>query len=485
MKKLLLLITCIALSLLLFAACGNGGGEVTEPSGEPAADTCAHEWEFVTFVTAASEVSLPGRYLCKNCQKEETRSISYTDIAIPLVTIDGEIAQISKEEKANVRVIYQSEERSFESAATMKLQGNSSLSWEKKNFALTLRDDAFDKKNKVVVKEAWGAQSKYCLKSNYVDPTFARNLVTSDLYGQIAATRELEDEYSSLANYGSVDGFMVMLYLNGRYQGVYNWNIPKDKWLFDMGDEEAGEAVLCGSANLLYRDGITVDEEAKSYWEFEYCNAAFSEQGESWAVDSFNEMLFFSIDATPTEFREGAANYLNVERTIDAVLLACVFCQKDNINANLVFCTYDGTHWAPVLYDLDETFGRDAGDLVEGKEDFPDCSENPIYSAILRNFYPELKARYFALRESILTTKNIKALFAEKMKGLDERYFRSEAERWERGGWQPISSSGDLTIDSFADELAYIESYIDARLAYCDLILSRETFSAADPDLAA
>ena len=475
MKRLAIVLLCLVCCLLVFVACKTKEEtpvDLVEVPPSVPADTCEHEWDLTAFVTEETTVAFAGEFTCKKCQKQEVRSFSYTDIDIPLINIEGDISEISKENKVNVNITCQSDEKSFSSAATMKLQGNSSLSWPKNNFSITLRDDAFDKKKSIVIKEEWGAQSKYCLKSNYVDPTFCRNLVTSDLYGQIAETRNVQDEFSDLVNYGAVDGFMILLYINSKYQGVYNCNIPKDKWLFDMGDDDAGEAVLCGNSNLLCDDGITLDQEAKSFWEVEYCNDKYSNNGDQWAVDSFNEMLRFSINAGVSEFRENASRYINVGRAIDTILLACVFCQRDNIYANLVFCTYDATHWTPILYDLDETFGRDAGDLVE-REGFPDCSVNPIYNSVLVAFYPELKARYFALRESIMTTENIMSLFAEKMAGLDERYFQSEESRW-RNGWQKESASGDIMIDSFESELAYINDYIDARLAFCDSVFSTE-----------
>ena len=489
MKKIIVLLLCAFFVLVFFAACekekpsapedldpaivtpdGTQDSGVVDP---PPADTCEHEWELTAFVTEETTVPFAGKFVCGKCKKVEVKSFSYTDIEIPLVNIEGDISEISKENKVNVNVKYQSRTNSFESAATMKLQGNSSLSWPKNNFSVTLRDDSFDKKNKVIVNNEWGAQSKYCLKADYEDPSYSRNLIMSDLYGQIAKTRDAEDEYSALPNGGAVDGFMVLVYLNGKYFGIYNWNIPKDKWLFDMGDDDAGEAVLFGSSNLLDDGGITVEEDAESHWEVEYCNTDYSDNGNQWAVDSFNEMLRFSINAGVSKFRENASRYLNVDRTIDAVLFSCIFGGRDNIHANLLFCTYDAVHWTPIVYDLDETLGRDGGDIVE-TDGFADCVGNPIYRAVLVAFYPEIRARYFSLRERILTTENIMGLIADLTKVMDERYFNSEINKWQNAGWQRELSADGSRIDSFAAEFSYIENYIESRLAFCDRVISTE-----------
>ena len=435
--------------------------------------TCAHEDELISFVTNRTETPFAAEYTCSICGRKVTRSFGYEEIDIPLVEIKGNLDGISKEDKVRATIRYQSAELSFEKKAMLKWQGNSSLEYPKKNYSVTLYDSKYNKKEKIAVKEEWGAQSKYCLKSNYVDPSGARNLVLSDLYGEVARSRISDDPFKDLPNGGAVDGFLILLYHNGQYLGLYNWNIPRDKWLFGMGDEDAGEAILCG--DIVEKDGvpgITLDENEKDHWEIEYCNEKFSEgKGESWCVDSFNEMLSFVKNADGETLRAQGNAYLNMDRTLDVLLFLCVFGVCDNLHSNMVWCTYDGKAWAPIPYDLDRTLGRDGTRLYEAKglDDFKGLF---LYGNIFVTFYEELRTRYFAFRETLFTTEHVSSLISENIKGVDDRYFRSEFEKWEEADWRETLSV--LPIGSFDDELKYIKDYLDQRFAFCDEIFARE-----------
>lgn len=472
-KRMLLPFLLLALLLPIFASCAEKTPKNTKNSLEPEEVSCLHEWALADFVTEETTIPFAGKYVCKKCEESKIDSFDYADIEIPLVNIEGDISEISKENKVGVRLSYADEALSFESDATIKWQGMSSLHWEKKNFSVTLREIDSEKKRKVVVKESWGAESKYCLKSNYTDPSGLRNIVLSDLYGEIARTRESDDPFSTLVNGGAVDGFPVLLYLNGQYQGLYNWNIPKDKWLFSMGDEDGPEAVLCGTDYPFERSGeIEIRENDKRYWEVEYYNENYGDGTYAWAVDSFNKLLSFVKNSDSARLRAEASDWLNSDRTLDVLLFSFLFGARDNIHNNLVWCTYDGKTWAPVPYDLDLTLGRCGAELY-GPEKFSDFEGNPLYGNLFKAFYPELRERYFELRRSLLTTQTILELFLAKGSGVDERFFRSEAQKWRNASWW----SSDAIVGSFEEERAFIRDYLDRRFANCDALFSNESFA--------
>ena len=60
-----------------------------------------------------------------------------------------------------------------------------------------------------------------------------------------------------------LDGFPIKsLYNNGIYQGRYTWNIPKDKWTFNMDDDLEEHCVLCGENydSGCFRAAALIDE---------------------------------------------------------------------------------------------------------------------------------------------------------------------------------------------------------------------------------
>ena len=318
-------------------------------------------------------------------------------------------------------------------------------------------------KLKVAFQESWGEGSKYVLKANYTDPSAIRNIALSSLYGQIAHSIDLDDHYASLVNGGAVDGYPVLLYVNGQYFGLYNWVIRKDKWLFGMGDNDAGEAVLTGYAETFEKENGL--EYFGGDWEEEYVNDNYGEKG--WAEASFNAMLFGIRDANESELRGVISEYVEVERTLDVMLFNTIFGPIDNIAANQVWCTYDGKKWAPVPYDLDETLGRSGQWLWTPYSEIQESFEmNLLYDKICNAYMDELKARYASLRENVLTVSNIMNIIRGKLSGVDDRFFSAEIEKWPDAVWRKSEES--TLITGFDDELQYIEIFLTERLSYCD-----------------
>ena len=63
-------------------------------------------------------------------------------------------------------------------------------------------------------------------------------LVGARLWSKIVASRNdynnLPIEMRNSPNNCVIDGFAIKVTLNDVYQGLYTWNIPKDKWMFNM-----------------------------------------------------------------------------------------------------------------------------------------------------------------------------------------------------------------------------------------------------------
>ena len=424
MKKLIFVLITVALCALFLASCGDGKNAL-EPATK---DPCVHDLSLTAFVTEESEIPFAARYTCSKCNETETKSFGYDEIEIPLVSVTGDLSafvsesgEADSEVKIPVTFSYRSAALTLECAATFKLQGKSSRTEPKKNFSVNLLESETGEKKKVAFKDEWGAGNKYVLKANYSEPSAVRNVALSALYGQMAHGRNLADHYTYLVNCGAVDGYPVLLYVNGQYQGLYNWVIRKDKWLFGMGDDAAGEAVLEGSdvdalrsaeGVVMLPDGMRSDKS----WEEEYVNENYGEKG--WAEASFNRMLFAIRDADGSVLRESIAEYVEVERTIDVMLFNCVFGATDSISGNQVWCTFDGKKWAPVPYDLDRTLGRDGNCLTEGDESISETIEqNVLYEKIVTAYFDEISERYRALRESLFTVDYVMSVVRDKLRG--------------------------------------------------------------------
>lgn len=171
------------------------------------------------------------------------------EYVIPKVYFEGDISNMySKEDERKISLKYVSNDINFESYALIKIQGTSSIGYEKKNYTIKLyEDENYDNKNKVDV--GWGKQNKYCLKANWIDKTHARNIVTAKLASEVQKKYNLLED---TPHNGTIDGYPIEIYINGEFLGLYTWNIPKDAWLFNMDEENENHIVFANKGcNLL------------------------------------------------------------------------------------------------------------------------------------------------------------------------------------------------------------------------------------------
>ena len=145
------------------------------------------------------------------------------EYSIPKVYFEGDINGMhNKSDERKIKLKYESNDINFESYASIKIQGSSSLRYEKKNYTIKLYEDEF-LENKKTIDFGWGKQSKYCLKANWIDKTHARNVVTAKLVGEVQKKYSV---FENTPNNGAIDGFPVEIYINDDFLGVYTWNIP-------------------------------------------------------------------------------------------------------------------------------------------------------------------------------------------------------------------------------------------------------------------
>ena len=331
---------------------------------------------------------------------------------IPKVFINGTIPTTKDDVLAELT--YVSKTLSFHSYIEIKCQGTSSMKYPKKNFTIKLfEDEARSIKKKIPFKN-WGEQNKFCLKANWIDISHARNVVSARIWSDIVKTRsnynELPELLTTSPNQGAIDGFTIKVYNNGIYQGRYTWNIPKDKWMFNMDDELDTHCVLCGEN---YDSGC-FRAEAKidgSDWSDEIHDTVPATIKTRW-----NEVIDFVMNSSDEEFKTNLQNYFDIPSLIDYHLYGMAMCGSDSYGKNQIYMTYDGNKWIASMYDLDTTWGMYwngetlvAADYARTKfEDYVNGRlGNLLYARMEQNFHEELQARWLELKAGPLSLTNI------------------------------------------------------------------------------
>lgn len=406
--------------------------------------SCSHATLKEFLLSDNSPIERCGLFQCDECNKTFYKSIDYSDLGIPIVCLDGNIAEATKTNKVEINFSYYGE-KNFEETGTVKWQGSTSINFSKKNYTLKLD-------SKLKINESWGKQKKYCLKANYVDFSQARNVVSAKIYGEIVQSRNLQDEISSLVNGGAIDGFPVVVFNNGNHVGLYTFNIPKDKWLFGMSDsDEKNQAILMGDdwtlSTKLYEP---INEDFSNGWDLEYYSNEESEidNDSKWVVDSFNAMMTFLSDNDGQDFKDGIGDYINVERSIDAMLYTYALCAQDNVSKNILWITYDGKIWQPSVYDMDDTWGMVWNGIDWYSHEamlFSRHDQNLLWTRLFDNYTEEIAERWQELRKDVLTTENVEKAFSAFFDKIPSLVYDTEKIKWTEVPSQEINNLQQIT----------------------------------------
>ena len=340
---------------------------------------------------------------------------------IPMVFITGEIP--TSKDYVRGKIEYKSKTNSFHAYTYIKLQGNSSLSHPKKNFTVNLYTN--EERNIKLNKEFknWGAHNNFVLKADYIDILHARNVVSAKLWSKVVESRSdynaLPEELRNSPNNGAIDGFPVKVFINGVYNGLYNWTIPKCDWMFGMNSKNLNHFALCAETN----------DNGNIAYKYNPCN--FNSpwngvDGDNWSIEvgtrgeALTDSVNTVIEAVNTSNFSILEGSLDIQSAIDYFIFQDIILGTDGLAKNMLLITYDGLKWYLSPYDLDSTFDLDwNGQILDCYSSY--MGDVPPYNnsysqllALLQNEYSsEISVRYSELRNGVLSKNSIISAFEE------------------------------------------------------------------------
>lgn len=367
--------------------------------------------------------------------------------ALPVLYMSGDISKMDKDNEATLVYAYGEKTGTL----TCKWQGNSSLSYPKKNFTIKL-DNAFE------AKEGWGEQKKYVLKANYIDASHARNIISATLWGEMVKSRgDVDARLKVLPNGGAIDGFPVLVYINNEYQGLYTWNIPKDKWMFGMGDGST-EAIICAETHTDATRFRAVAKVDGSDFELEHVS---DEDNADWVAESVNRLINACNASSPDMATIG--KYVDIQSAIDYCIFTCFVEGTDIYSKNYILGTYDGVKWFFSAYDLDTTFGNHWTGKSYGKHtvlSFANLGSNhKLMKLILENHTEELACRYKELRADILSEGNLLYLLTNFVCNIPHAAYDMESVVWPE-----IPGTSSNNISQIMEHMRLRLTWLDAEI---------------------
>ena len=387
------------------------------------------------------------------------------ELDMPKVFFYGTALPTSKT-NVDLTMDYISNTTKFSSYVKLKCQGNSSMNYAKKNFTITMfSDEARGIKLKKDFK-GWGAQSKFCLKANYIDTTHTRNLSGARIAYDMVASRPdspFKQQLLQCPRNGAVDGFPIKLYFNGEFYGIYTWNIPKDTWMFNMDKNNPNHCVLCAEANTdgTYRETSCNFRKlwnGSGEWSVEVGTASANIKA------SFDRCINFVMTATDNEFKTNISEYFDLYSLLDYYCFSYLTCHLDGLGKNVLMVTYDGVIWGASLYDMDSIYGVqwNGGSYVAADYQCPEQYQERfslLWERIEANFGAELYARYLELRQGALSLSNIVKHVEEIYDVIPDRVFADE-----KAKWTSLPNVNTNTMTRFRNYMRDRAVYVDAQM---------------------
>lgn len=409
--------------------------------------------------------------------------------SLPVVKLVGNTTGISGDDYVNVTCNFEDSTNniSFTDYAEIAWQGSSSLNFPKKNYKIKLySDEERTDKNKRTFKD-WHATNNYHLKCNYGDCTNFMNNMMMDFLTK--SYQYLTPLPRTGARY-TVDGFPVLLYLNDEFLGIYFWNLKQDDKVYNLTDDtdlcyqiglnngsskgDNSGAFVYGNLNSGSNSGKNFADahaEIDYYWEDRVWDKTSNHP------DVLYNTIQWVSEATDDEFKANLENYFNKEYLIHYFVMMYTCGMGDSIckNFNMLYFPEKGV-WYPTFWDMDFAFGTNWSlgtstytiDVLSST-----YGASRLFTKLWSNFKNECKAKYWELRNTVLTVDQVK-------KSINSVWGNVTDEMIEQN---KIAKYGASNTSFKTDGASYVETWTKNRLAYVDsLMVIEEPEEPEEPD---
>ena len=402
-------------------------------------------------------------HLIRGTEKKYTiENLNVVQKELPRLDLIGDTSTMTKDNKVTLSYKYtvQGEPRIKAGWCTAKWQGDSSLGRDKKNYTLVFyHDPELKRKEKIEFMEGI-KQSKWCAKAYYDDPSRFKNNLAAKLWGQIVKMRpSIPDELVASPNYGAIDGYPILIYINDEFTGLYMMNVPKDDFTFGMDSDNPLHCCAYGNGN---NDGNANPANNVLSAEFRLASVVGwdNEVPEAWTESTQSGLIAlinFVMTATDDEFKAGLDTYLDVTSALDYYSFMYLMCAADSLANNVILLTYDGgAKWYLSAYDMDSILGTEAWGgtntydtpCPEGYND----TNSLLWQRIESVFAQELYDRYKFLRSTVLSIENIEREMTIFTEDIGDANYIKEYMKWGNG----------------VNMLATLKEFIESRAEYVD-----------------
>lgn len=325
----------------------------------------------------------------------------------------------------------------FRKPVILNAQGSSSMLYYVKNMAIDITDGSEIKFGD------FPTQDSFHLKKYYIDAFRGQCVVGYWLMEQVYKTHPVNKQYPYDYLYSKTsitdglgetkkdfftgskchpDGFPIIITWvdtntqKETWMGVYAWNLKKSKEVYYADKKEANNIILDGVLDNTALWGGSINwgsfeiRNPKSLKDIDENKYDGDNPKELSNTDKLSKSVKEKVvrlsaalnDIKWNQTRETFEKYFIVNPFIDYFLVSQLIYNWDGFRKNWIWCTWDGTHWTPTLYDVDSIFGlytqgvsvkeeSATSEILGSTTDIPSGYLNILYSEDIKNRYKELR----------------------------------------------------------------------------------------------
>ena len=389
-------------------------------------------------------------------KQEELYNFNYNNTTLPRMDLYGDTTNMTPYQTVDMRIQYTSpnEEKYGPSFNTgiqnnpVKIQGTSSLQYVRHNYTIYLKDEY----GNPMMYNPYGEGKAmpdhvFCLKADYIESSHGNNTGMANFINDNVYDTKLPPQLENPAMRSTIAGFPIVVYMNGEYLGVYNFNHDRYSTESYGYDYKKYPNMLVyeinsnsnTSAGAFYRYGDNPESSAnineRNYYARDFKLIYGNRTSDSDTYSEIKSLVEWVSVAEQDLFRETISEHFNKEYLFRYLLTVLMIGGVDSLGKNMKITTFDGKVWYPTFYDLDTCLGIDnSGYLtvqpdVEIEEGSFNTSNSNLWTKVMNYFASELKEEWALMRQGRFTLDNLlKYVIENQIEVIPAKYYNDDAQ---------------------------------------------------------
>lgn len=426
-------------------------------------------------------VTVPlGEEILVRVATKNRRAIFYMHLTtLPVAVIDYKGSDLYANNVNGTMTLYDTnyvangqKEMAYTTAITIGYRGQSSLSYDKHNYSVHLKDESGEQNKASLL--GLRKDDDWVLSGAMNDQLRVRNMVAMQVW----------DEFYTLPwtdVSGAIEGEYCEVIMNGKYLGLYCLMEKLDRKQADL-DKTDGRIVRSVEAeksgvNIMSFTEMGGNKPAnRSTWYNMEIKFPKEEDVKKSDWDEFYDFIYFVNKSKDDKFAAEIGNYIDIDNFAAYYVYITAIGATGNMNKNLYFVMDDAAaedaKWYLVPWDVDGSFGRRNN---ASKRDIEVLSSNQLFERLIKTnaqgFVDIMREKWNENKDGLFSYESLMARFAAYYTMLDEQGVWTR----EKAKWPTFSKSYKFDAEK---EWQYIQDYMKERWDFVDSYFNGDNLSA-------